>query len=154
MKPDIYSQVYIHLVFSPKGHQSAIPETIEAQLYPYMSQIIANKNHKPYIINGMPDHIHILLGINPNSSISDLVRDVKRSSSVFINSTSLLPKKFSWQEGYGVFSYGKSQLDKIYQYILLQKEHHRKKKFRDEYISFLQHYGVQYDEKYLFRFYD
>ena len=103
MKPAVYSQVYVHLVFSPRGRDACIREEVQKEVYSYISKIITNKNHKSLNINGMSDHIHILVGLNPTVSISDLVKDIKRSSSLYINVRKLVPKKFQWQEGYGVF---------------------------------------------------
>jgi REP element-mobilizing transposase RayT len=125
MKPAVYSQIYIQLVFSPRGRMSYLHQEIQAEIYSYISRTITNKKHKSININGMPDHIHILVGLNPSTSISDLVRDIKRSSSLYINEKKLVDAKFQWQEGYGAFSYGKSQLQKIYKYIEDQKTHHQ-----------------------------
>ena len=154
MKPASYSQVYIHLVFSPKGRRSLLTEKIEDKVYRFIGQTIVNRNHKPYLINGMPDHIHILLGLNPVQAISDLVHDIKRCSSLYINENQLLDCRFSWQEGYGVFSYGKSQVKMISNYILNQKEHHQKMNFRSEYVGFLNRYGIAFEVPYLLEFYD
>ena len=154
MKPKTYTQIYIHFVFSPKGRECSLEESIQQQVFGFIGQTINNKNHKTYIVNGMEDHIHILLGLNPNMSISDLVRDIKRSSSLYINSKKLTRKKFAWQDGYGAFSYGKSQTHKIYNYIENQKNHHKRISFKNEYIAFLERFGIQFDDNYLFEFYD
>ena len=154
MKPGLYSQVYIQLVFSPTGRSSCIREEIQKEVYSYISKTITNKNHKSINVNGMPDHIHILVGLNPASSISDLVRDVKRSSALYINEQKLISHKFQWQEGYGVFSYSRSQLPRIYRYIENQKAHHARKTFRKEYLEFLEKYEIEFDRRYLFDFYD
>ena len=154
MKPAVFSQVYIHLVFSPRGRKACLREEIQEEIYSYISKIITNKNHKSININGMPDHIHILVGFNQTTAISDLVRDIKRSSSLYINENKLVGSKFQWQEGYGVFSYSRSHLEKIYRYIENQKTHHRKKNFKDEYREFLKKFDVPYDPRYLFEFYD
>ena len=154
MKPAVYSQIYIHLVFSPRGRDACIREEIQKEVYIYISRIITNKNHKSLNINGMPDHIHILVGLNPSVSISDLVRDIKRSSSRYINEQKLVGKKFQWQEGYGVFSYSRSQLPIISNYIENQKIHHQKRTFKEEYLEFLDKYEVPFDEQFLFQFYE
>jgi REP element-mobilizing transposase RayT len=154
MKPAVYSQVYVHLVFSPRGRDACIPEEIQKEVYSYISKIITNKNHKSLNINGMSDHIHILAGLNPSVSISDLVRDIKRSSSLYINVRKLVPKKFQWQEGYGVFSYSRSHLPIISNYIENQKTHHQKRTFKEEYLEFLEKYEVPYEEQFLFQFYE
>ena len=154
MKPAVYSQIYLHLVFTPKGRETCIREEIQSEIYSYISRIITNKKHKSININGMPDHIHILIGLNPLTSITDLVRDIKRSSSLHINEKKLTLKKFQWQEGYGAFSYSRSQLPRIYDYIENQKAHHQKRTFRMEYFEFLEKFEVPYEEKYLFEFYE
>jgi putative transposase len=154
MKPAVYSQVYIQLVFSPYRRASLIIPEIQVEIYSYISGIITNKHHKSININGMPDHIHILVGLNPSSSISDLVRDIKRSSSLYINEKHLIRSKFQWQEGFGVFSYSRSQLPDVYRYIENQKNHHREGTFRDEYLDLLKSFEIPFDNRYLFEFYD
>jgi REP element-mobilizing transposase RayT len=101
-------------------------------------------------INGMPNHIHILIGMKPSCCLSDLVREIKKSSNEFINENKFTPHKFQWQEGFGAFSYSHSQLDNVIAYIMNQKEHHKNKTFREEYISFLKQFNIEYNEKYLF----
>lgn len=130
---------------------SLIVPTIESELYKYMTAIITNNGHKVYVVNGMPDHIHILVSMNPKQSASDLMYEVKRSSSLWINERKLVVGKFSWQEGYGVFSYGKSQLPTILAYIEKQKQHHSKKNFTDEYKEFLKLFEIEYDNKYIYK---
>jgi REP element-mobilizing transposase RayT len=115
-----------------------------------MAGIIKNKGQKPIIINGVADHVHVFVGLKPSMAISDLVRDVKNNSTNFINENKFVKSKFSWQEGYGSFSYSHSQIENVYNYILNQEEHHKKKTFREEYLEFLQDFGVEYNEKYLF----
>ena len=112
--------------------------------------IIKGKNQKPIIVNGVTDHVHVFVGLKPAMSISDLIKDVKNNSSNFINENKFVKGKFEWQEGYGAFSYSHSQLDNVYQYILNQEEHHRKTSFKQEYISFLKKFEIEYEEKYLF----
>jgi putative transposase len=154
MKPAVYSQIYIHLVISPRGSEACIREEIQKEIYGYISKIITNKNHKSLNINGMPDHIHILAGLNPLVSVSELVRDIKRSSALYINEQKLIKGKFQWQEGYGVFSYSRSHLSVICDFIENQKHHHNKRTFRDEYLEFLDKFEVPFEEKYLFQFYE
>ena len=141
------------LVFSPKGRESCICEEIQNQVYSYISKTITNKHHKSINVNGMPDHIHILIGLNTSESISDLVRDIKRSSSLYINNQKLVGRKFHWQEGYGAFSYSKSQLQVVYNYIQNQKTHHMKRTFKEEYLEFLEKYQIEFEDKFLFDFY-
>lgn len=110
--------------------------------------------HKSIIVNGVSNHVHIFLGLNPSKSISDTVHDIKRSSTLFINKEKLCKGTFAVQEGYGGFSYGRSQIDELYQYILHQEEHHKKVTFRDEYLQFLKKFEIDYDERFLFNFLD
>lgn len=146
-----YTQIYIHTIFAVKNRQSLIKYEWEEQLYKYITGIVTNQGHKLLAINGMPDHLHILIGMKPIQSLSDLMQDIKGDSSKWINKEGLTRVHFSWQEGYGAFSYAKSQLDNVVKYILNQKEHHKKKSFRDEYIGFLKAFDVEYDEKYIFK---
>lgn len=145
-----YSQIYIQIVFAVKGRENLIGKIWKDDLYRYMAGIIKNKDQKPIIVNGMPDHVHIFVGLRPSMTISDLVRDIKNNSSNFINEGRLVKGKFSWQEGYGAFSYGHSQIEHVYNYILNQEEHHKKKSFKEEYLDFLQKFDVDYTDKYLF----
>jgi putative transposase len=145
-----FSQIYIQVVFAVKGRESLIQKEWEERLYQYITGIIRAKEQKLIAINGMPDHIHIFIGMKPSCCLSDLVREVKKSSNDFINENKLSKFKFSWQEGYGAFSYSHSQIDAVAKYILNQKEHHRKITFKEEYVDFLKKFEIEYDEKYLF----
>ena len=145
-----FSQIYIQVVFAVKGRQNLIQKAWKDDLHKYMAGIIKGKKQKSIIVNGMPDHIHAFIGLKPAMAVSDLVRDIKNNSTNFINDRKLVKGKFLWQDGYGSFSYGHSQIDKVYKYILNQEQHHRKKTFREEYLDFLKKFEVPYDEKYLF----
>ena len=145
-----FSQIYIQVVFAVKGRESLIQKEWEERLYQYITGIIRAKEQKLIAINGMPDHIHIFIGMKPSCCLSDLVREVKKSSNNFINENKLSKFKFSWQEGYGAFSYSHSQIDAVAKYILNQKEHHRKVTFKEEYVDFLKKFEIEHDEKYLF----
>jgi putative transposase len=149
-----YTQLYVQIIFSPAGRQNLISEHIKNDIYKYITGIIKNKNQKPMIINGMPDHVHIFIGLSPDISISDLVRDIKSNSTSYINEEKLIAGKFSWQKGYAAFTYSKSQVEKVVNYIQRQEEHHRIKSFREEYLEFLKKYEIEYDEKYLFEWYE
>lgn len=149
-----YSQLYIQVVFAVKGRENLIVNPWKDELYKYISGIIKGKEQKPIIVNGMPDHIHAFIGLKPSIAISDLVRDIKNNSSKFINERKLVRGKFSWQEGYGVFSYSHSHIQNVYEYILKQEEHHKKKTFRDEYTDFMRKFEIEYNEKYLFDWMD
>jgi putative transposase len=148
--PGTFSQIYIQVVFAVKGRENLIIKEWKEDLHKYIAGIIKGKGQKSIIVNGMPDHIHAFIGLRPAMSISDLVRDIKNNSSNFINDNKFVKGKFSWQEGYGAFSYSHSHIENVYQYILNQEEHHKKKTFKDEYIDFLTKFNVDHDEKYLF----
>ncbi len=145
-----YSQLYIQVVFAVKGRENLIGSSWKDELHKYIAGIIEGKGQKSIIVNGMPDHIHAFIGLKPSMAISDLVRDMKNNSTNFINEKKFLKGKFSWQEGYGAFSYSRSHIEKVYQYILNQEEHHRKRTFREEYIELLKKFSISYEEKYLF----
>jgi putative transposase len=145
-----YTQIYIQIVFSPKGRNILIPSKHMPELCRYIAGIIRNKGHKPIIINGMPDHIHIFVGLKPFMAISDLVRDVKNNSTNFINEQGWMNSKCLWQEGFGAFSYSQSQMQNVYNYILNQEEHHHRKSFKEEYIELLKEYQIPYKNEFLF----
>ncbi len=149
-----YSQIYIQIVFTVKGRECFIKESFREELQKYMTGIITNKKQKLYAIYCMPDHTHILVSIKPDMSISDLARDIKANSSSFIKEKKFVNSTFSWQEGFGAFSYSKSQASNVVNYILNQPEHHQKITFRSEYMNLLNEFGIEYNEKYLFEFYD
>ena len=145
-----YTQIYIQVTFGVKGKINLIPNAKKEELYSYIGGIIKNKNHKLFIINGMPNHLHILIGLNPNESLSSLFKEVKRCSSKFINDNKWIVGKFEWQHGFGAFSYSKSHIITVYNYIKNQEEHHKTMTFREEYIKFLKKYEIDYDERYIF----
>jgi REP-associated tyrosine transposase len=145
-----YTQIYIQIVTVVKGRQCLIPNDKKEILYKYMTGIIRNKKHKLIVINGIPNHLHFLIGLNPSEALSDLVKEVKRCSTNFINEQNWMKSKFSWQDGYGGFSYSRSQLDKVVNYIDNQEKHHRKKTVKEEYIEMLKKFEVVYNEKFVF----
>ncbi len=135
--PNTYSQIYIQIVFAVKGRQNLIPNIHKDELYKYISGIIRNKDQKLIAINGIPDHIHILIGLKPDATLSDLVRDIKANSSKFINDKKWIQGKFNWQEGFGAFSYSHSHLDRIISYIKNQEKHHSKTTLKKNTKNFL-----------------
>jgi REP element-mobilizing transposase RayT len=147
---DTFTQIYIQVVFAVKGREALIHSSWEEQLYKYITGIIQNKQQKMLAINGMPDHIHVLIGMKPTCCLSDLVREVKKSSNDFIQEKKLSKFKFNWQEGYGAFSYSHSQLDTVIAYIANQKQHHQKQSFKDEYIALLTKFNIGFKNEYLF----
>jgi putative transposase len=154
MKPGTFTQMYVQLVFAVKNRDSGLRKDFRERVFEYMSGIISNLKHKSIIINGTSNHVHILLGLNPSVSISDTVYAIKRSSSLFINNEKLSPSRFSWQEGYGSFTYSRSQLQDVYYYIENQETHHRKRSFREEYIDILNKNEIEFDHQFLFDFWD
>lgn len=148
--PGTYSQIYIQTIFAVKGRKSLIHKEWEERLYKYITGIVQNKEQKMLAINGMSDHIHFFIGMRPSCCLSDLIREIKKSSNDFIKENKFSKFQFAWQEGYGAFSYSHSQLDTVITYIMNQKEHHRKKTFKEEYTGFLKKFNVQFDERYLF----
>ncbi len=149
-----FSQIYIQYVFAVNGRQNLLLPQWRDEVFKYISGIIKGKNQKPIIVNGVANHVHVFVGLKPAMCISDLVRDIKNNSTNFINEQKFLRNKFSWQEGYGAFSYSHSQIDNVYQYILNQENHHKKRTFREEYLELLQQFEIEYDEKYLFDWLD
>lgn len=145
-----FSQIYIQVVFAVQGRHSLIKTEWREELYKYITGIITNHEQKLLAIGGVADHIHILIGFKPNFEISKLVQEIKANSSRFINKRQFVRGKFSWQEGFGAFSYSRSQLDIVIRYIQNQEKHHAKKSFKSEFVEFLQSFEVEYDEKYLF----
>jgi REP element-mobilizing transposase RayT len=152
--PNTYSQIYIQVVFAPEGRQNLIRPDHKEELHKYITGIITHQGHKLLAIHCMPDHAHILIGLRPVMALSDLIREVKADSSNFINKQQWFPGRFNWQEGYGAFSYGHSQLTSIINYIRNQEKHHAKKTFHSEYVEFLKRFDVPYEPKYLFQFND
>lgn len=145
-----YTQIYIHIVFAVKGRQNLIHANWKDEIYKYITGIVTNEGQKLIAINGMPDHIHILIGLKPDKSLSDLVRDIKANSSRFINEKKWINGKFEWQTGFGAFSYSHSQLTNVISYINNQEEHHKIKTFKEEYIEFLKAFDVDYKNEYIF----
>ena len=145
-----YSRIYIHLIFSVKGRGNLLEKPWRQEVFKYMTGIIAGKDQKSIIVNGIADHVHVFVGLSPSMKLSDLVREIKNNSSNFINKRNFLVGKFEWQEGYGAFSHSHSQIEMVYDYILKQEEHHKRKNFQEEYLSFLESFQIEYKEKYLF----
>jgi putative transposase len=146
-----YTQLHIHFVFAVKHRFGLINNKWKEDLYKYMTGIIQNYGHKLLSINGMPDHVHILIGLRPTQSISDLMKETKQFSSKWINDNRLVQGKFEWQEGYGAFSYSKSQVSSVINYIENQEKHHSKKTFLEEYREMLEKFKIDFDEKYIFK---
>ena len=142
-----FSQIYIQTVFAVNGRLSLIHSEFKEELYRYIAGIVRNQGQKLISINGMPDHVHILIGLKPAMALADLVREVKADSTNFINKNKWVHGRFSWQEGYGAFSYGHSQLDTIIRYIQNQEQHHKSSSFKNEYLTLLRKFDIAFEEK-------
>ncbi|WP_010135828.1 IS200/IS605 family transposase [Ochrovirga pacifica] len=145
-----YTQLYFHIVFAVKGRRNHISKLWKDDLYKYITGVVTNKNQKMMMVNGVADHIHLLIGTKPNCNLSDLVRDIKANSSKWVNENNFIPCKFEWQTGFGAFTVSQSGVKNVIRYIKNQEEHHRKKTFREEYVDFLKAYEVDYKTAYLF----
>lgn len=145
-----YTQIYIHVVFAVQGRHSLLPRQHKEALHKYITGITRNKQQKLITVNSMPDHIHLLIGLKPDMALSDLMRDIKANSSRYINQNRWVRGKFRWQEGFGAFSYSRSQLDTVIRYIDSQELHHAKISFKDEYLDLLEKSQIDYDERYVF----
>lgn len=149
MVPGTFCQLYVQIVFAVRGRENLIASSWRKRLHEYIAAIIRAKNQKSIIVNGTADHIHIFVGFKPTCSIADLVRDIKNNSTKFINDEKFLKGKFSWQEGYGAFTYAHSQVESVFNYILNQEEHHRKSSFKEEYLAMLSKFQIVYDKRFL-----
>ncbi len=149
--PNTYTQIHLQFVFAVKYRKGLIHSSFKEELYQYISGIIKAHNHKLLAINGMPDHLHILVGMRPSQSVSDLMQDIKANSSKWINEKTFLKVKFEWQEGYGAFSYSKSHVQNVIKYIQNQEKRHQVKTFNEEYLDFLNAFEIDYDERYVFK---
>jgi REP element-mobilizing transposase RayT len=147
-----YTQIYIQVVFAVSERRNLLPAEHKEELHKYITGIVSNQHQKLVAINSMPDHVHILIGLKPDVALSSLVREIKASSSKFINERRWLRGKFNWQEGFGAFSYAHSQLSDVISYIQNQETHHARSSFREEYLLFLKKFDVKFDSKYVFEF--
>jgi len=146
-----YHQIYLQTVFAVKYRRALIHKSWKEKLFGIIGNLINEADCKTIIVNGVEDHVHCFIGLKPVVSVSELMKTVKAKSSKYVNDHNLTESRFEWQEGYGVFSYGQSQVDQVYQYILNQEEHHKKQTFRDEYLEFLKSFKIEYDERYIFQ---
>ena len=146
-----YTQLYIQFVFAVQNRISLIKPEWEQQLHKYITGIVQNNKHKMIVINGLEEHLHLFIGFHTTQSIADLMQVVKGKSSEWINDQKFVRGRFSWQEGNGGFSYGRSQLDRVYKYIANQKKHHAKMTFMEEYVALLEKFDVKYDKRYIFK---
>ena len=154
MTPGTFTQIYLHFVFAVKFREALLQPKQQKEVFRFIAGLIDSMGHKSYAVNGMPDHVHVFMSFSPSKSPSETIKEIKRASSNFINDKKWFPGKFQWQNGYGCFSYGKSQIDDVVNYILNQKEHHHKTTFQEEYLAFLKKFEVDYDDRFLFEFFD
>lgn len=145
-----YHQIYIQTVFAVKYREAVIADAWKHDLFGVIGNLINETGCKTLIVNGVYDHVHCFIGLKPTVAVSELMKTVKAKSSKHINDHRLVSSRFEWQEGYGAFSYGQSQIQAVYQYVKNQEEHHKKQTFREEYLNFLKKFNVPYDERYLF----
>jgi REP element-mobilizing transposase RayT len=144
-----YSNIYLHIVFSVKYREATIADYWRPTLHSYIASIFSGNGHTPIIVGGTADHVHALIAYNPNQSIPEMMRCVKRGASEWINTTHQTLRKFAWQKGYGVFSYAPSQVDVVRHYIENQEAHHRKVSHVDEFAEILRKRAMQFDPHYL-----
>jgi REP element-mobilizing transposase RayT len=149
-----YTQFYVHFIFSPKNREALIMNEWKNDLEKYITGIVQNNGHKMLAICGMADHIHIFIGYNVNQLIPNLVENIKTSSNNRIKEQKLSKFKFDWQKGYGAFTHSRSQLDDVIKYVLNQESHHKKTSFKDEYLEILKKNDIQFQDDYLFEFFD
>jgi len=149
-----YSQIYIQIIFAVQNRKALIQPDWETELYKYITGIVQNKGQKMLAINGTSNHIHFFIGMKPSCCLSDLVREIKKSSNSFIKEKNFSKFHFQWQEGFGAFSYGHSQLTEVIHYIERQKEHHKKRTFKSEYLAFLKAFDIDFKDEYLFQWFD
>ncbi len=149
-----YTQINIHVVFSVKGRENIITAKFKSELFKYISGILNNTKQFSLAVNGYKDHVHLFFEMHPTTALSDIIRIVKTNSSKWINERKFVKGKFRWQEGYGAFSYSKSQRNNVIKYIMQQEKHHREKTFREEYLELLKKFDIKFDNHYVFEFYD
>lgn len=145
-----YHQVYVHFVFAVKYREAIIEKSWRPTLQGVLGNLINETGCKTILVNGIEDHMHCFAGLKPKISCSELMKSVKAKSSKYINDHNLTKRRFEWQEGFGVFSYGHSQINQVYNYIANQEKHHEKQTFKEEYLEFLEKFEVPYDERYVF----
>ena len=149
-----YTQLNMHVVFSVKGRENFLLNTFRDDLFKYISGILNKLEQYPLAVNGYKDHVHLFFEIQPTKSLSEIIRIVKSNSSKWINEENCIRGKFSWQEGYGGFSYSRSQRNNVIQYIIKQEEHHNKRTFREEYLELLKLFEIDFNDQYIFEFYE
>ena len=148
-----FSQIYLQFVFAVKNRQSLIAKENKEELHKYMTALVQNRKAKMLAIHCMPDHAHIFIGFKPIIFIPDFIKEIKVESNEFVNGKKWGREKFGWQDGYGVFSYSHSHIDRVVKYVLNQEQHHHTKTFSEEYHQLLKKFEIPFEEKYLFEFF-
>ncbi len=149
-----YTQLNVHGVFSVLNRENFLLDKFRPELFKYISGILKNSKQFPLAVNGYRDHVHIFFELHPTTSVSEIMQSVKANSSKWINENKFLSGKFRWQSGYGAFTYSRSQRDNVISYIVNQEQHHAKQSFKDEYLDLLRKFEIDYNDAYLFDFYD
>jgi REP element-mobilizing transposase RayT len=149
-----YTQLSTHVVFAVKGRENILPSDKRPEIFKYISGIVTNSNQFSLAVNGYKDHVHVFFEMNPSYALSDIVRIIKANSSKWINDNKIIPGKFAWQEGYGGFAYSRSHRDAVIKYIINQEKHHHKQTFREEYLNILKSFEINFNEQYIFEFYE
>jgi len=149
-----FTQIYVHYIWAVKGRRNFLIQKQNDELQKYITGLVQNRECKMLAINSMPDHVHMFIGQHPSYSIAKIAQEIKAVSSKFINEKNWYRYQFNWQSGYGAFTYSHSQIDNVVKYIMNQQQHHKKVTFREEYIEFLEKFAIEYNEEYLFEFYD
>lgn len=149
-----YSQIYLQFVFAVKCRENLVPREHKEELHKYITSIVHAQNAKMLAVHCMPDHLHLFVGFKPDIRVSNFVKEIKLRTCQFIKDKKWVRGKFSWQEGYGVFSYSHSHIDNVVRYILNQESHHKKTTFREEYHKFLEKFAVPFDSRFVFEFMD
>lgn len=149
-----YTQLNVHAIFAVKGRENLLATNFRTNVFEYIAGILRNKNQYPLAVNGHKDHVHIFFELNPSASVADVMEMVKANSSKWINENHFVKGKFEWQRGYGCFTYSRSQRDSVIRYLMDQENHHKSITFREEYLELLNKNEIQYDERYLFEFYE
>jgi putative transposase len=150
--PNTYSQIYLQFVFAVKYRQSLIPKEHKEEVHKYITALVQNRKAKMIAVHCMPDHAHLFVGYKPSVLISDFVKEIKVESNEFLNSKAWMKSRFNWQDGYGVFSYSHSHIDRVAKYVMNQEQHHKRKTFRKEYLAYLDSFQIPFEDKYLFEF--
>ena len=144
-----HTNLLYHLVFSTKQRQPMISDSLAAELHPYLGGIVRGEGGEPLAVGGVADHVHLLVKLKPTIAVSDFLRQLKANSSKWINEEKWKLQKFGWQDGYGAFTVSRSQVTRVVEYIQIQKQHHAKQDFQNEYLDLLVKHEVEYDERYL-----